>query len=369
MTSPVANLGTITTWSSPQGTKTTPRAATRSTPIATTPVGAATSVGHASGDTQARSADGTPSRTPADISTVPKASSPGYGTLQIAAQVLDDLEQVRIAQENRLRSLTATGPDSDGAIRGLGYAETDPEVLAIAATVAGLATLEHQSTLQLQRILRKHPLGAWVKATTGIGLKQGARLLASIGDPYWNNLHNRPRTVSQLWAYAGYHVLTSGQSTRGAQLTTAAGALSPTSHIVIGAQQTDADGGASSGHPDQIMSDAQTRTVGVAAKRRKGVKSNWSGDAKMRAYLCAEACIKVLRCPKQDSAKWVKHPEVCTCSPYRVTYDERRMHTDITHPKWSNGHSHNDGLRIAAKAILRDLWIAARDLHATDVRQ
>jgi hypothetical protein len=294
------------------------------------------------------------------------------GTLQIAAQVLDDLERVRIAQENRVRSLTRTEVDKDGQLRGLGYDGNDPEVIALTMTLGGLMNLEHQSTLQLQRILRKHPLGAWVKATKGIGEKQGARLLASVGDPYWNDLHDRPRTVSQLWAYAGYHVLAAGQRTPDTHAVDASGNLSPIGQGLLGAHVSNAGGGASSGHPDHRTSDTQTAAVGVAAKRRKGVKSNWSSDAKMRVFLCAKSCLRQihgtcrdqLRESKQDGAKWAKHPEVCACSPYRVTYDERRMHTATTHPEWSDGHSHNDGLRIAAKAILRDLWIAARDLHA-----
>lgn len=37
--------------------------------------------------------------------------------------------------------------------------------------------------------------------------------------------------------------------------------------------------------------------------------------------------------------------------------------TDLASPDWSDGHSHNDALRIASKAILRDLWRAARAWH------
>jgi hypothetical protein len=65
----------------------------------------------------------------------------------------------------------------------------------------------------------------------------------------------------------------------------------------------------------------------------------------MRAYLIATSCIKQAR------------------SPYRAVYDNRRAHTATTHPDWTAGHSHNDALRIVSKAILKDLWLAARDLH------
>lgn len=46
-------------------------------------------------------------------------------------------------------------------------------------------------------------------------------------------------------------------------------------------------------------------------------------------------------------------------SPYRAVYDDRRAHTELTHPEWSDGHHHNDALRITAKAILLDMWLVA----------
>ena len=35
----------------------------------------------------------------------------------------------------------------------------------------------------------------------------------------------------------------------------------------------------------------------------------------------------------------------------------------ISPPRWSLGHQHADGLRIMSKAILKDLWLAAREIH------
>ena len=139
----------------------------------------------------------------------PMWSSPGLADplLALAADILDDLERVRISNENRLRQLTRDQADSDGIERGFGLDVTHPDVARLAALVQMLGDAEHQATLNLQRIMRKHPLGPWVRNTKGIGEKQGARLIAAIGDPYWNTLHDRPRTVSELWAYCGYHVI------------------------------------------------------------------------------------------------------------------------------------------------------------------
>lgn len=223
----------------------------------------------------------------------------------MAAQVVDDLERTRIANENRLRQMTRDETDSDGEERGLGLTTDHPDVARLAGVVDGLVALEHQAVLGLQRAMRRHPLGPWVKEQQGVGEKQAARLLAVIGDPYWNTLHDRPRTVSELWAYCGLHVVPAG-----------------------------GDHGATATHGSA-----------VAARRVKGKKANWSNDAKTRAYLVAVSCMK------------------SPGSPYRDVYLDRRAHTLVTQPDWTSGHSHNDALRITSKAILRDLWSAARDLH------
>ena len=247
-------------------------------------------------------------------------------SLALSAEIVDDLERVRIANANRLRILTATDADSDGEHRGFGLSLDHPDVARLAGIVDAMTKLEHDATLGLQRHMRAHPLGPWVAATIGIGEKQAARLIAATGDPYWNALHGRPRTVSELWAYSGLHTLPADQASHDTQL------------ALIGGAHTGSDPGQSD--PGTPCSDAR-----VAAKRRKGQRSNWSNTTKMRAHLCATSCIKQAR------------------SPYRAIYDTRRTHTTTTHPEWTPGHSHNDALRIVSKAILRDLWRAARDIH------
>lgn len=218
-----------------------------------------------------------------------------------------------MAATNRLRALRDD----------YGLPEYHPAYALQTGIAAGLEDLEKAAVRELQKAMRRHPLGAWVDSTIGVGLKQAARLLAAIGDPYWNTLHNRPRTVSELWAYCGLHTLP-GQGIID----------TPSTHTGEG------------GDPDQRQRDTQQSAVRVAARRRKGQKANWSSDAKMRAYLIAESCVKNRR------------------SPYRAVYDDRREDTAVTHPEWTPGHSHNDALRIVSKAVLKDLWRAARDARA-----
>lgn len=204
--------------------------------------------------------------------------------LLFCSEFLTDCESLRIATENRLRSLGEEGLE-------------ESRCAVYAQQVDALRALEHQATLALQRVVRKDPMGPWIKSTVGIGEKQGARLLAALGDPCirCEELDEdgnaiapaRPRRgPAELWAYCGFA-------------------------------------------PGQ--------------KRKKGVKSNWNAAAKMRAFLCAESCIKQMH------------------SPYRDVYDSARANWADRDVK--DGHKHNHALRLVSKAILKDMFLEARRLH------
>ncbi len=273
--------------------------------------------------------------------------------LALAADMVDDLEGVRVAAENRLRQLTRDEVDSDGVMRG--FALGDREAAPYAAMAEQLAKVEHAAVLELQRRMRKHPLGPWVAARRGIGEKQAARLIAAIGDPYWNTLHDRPRTVSELWAFCGYHVLPVGQPAGDAQ-------------------RRSADGAKLGSDTGQGPPDTQAPYAGVAAARRRGQRANWSATAKMRAWVVASKCIQFTGAPN-------KNGDPTPHSPYRDVYDAaREKYADAAHATpcarcgpagkpaqpgspLSDGHKHARALRAVAKAVLKDLWLAARDIH------
>ena len=334
--------------------KTSPRAIGGTTSIPTLPVGATSpDRGHPTSDTrrdpapvgsnfptgqQAADAQICAARGDSDSGTgaqrlttptTPARPSLFDPALYTLAQWLDDVEGLRKAQANRLRILTAIDPDEDGVVRGFGYDETHPVVAVTQATIAQLDQIEHAAILDLQRAMRKHPLNEWRKTRKGVGEKQLARLLAAIGDPYVRADTGQPRTVSQLWAYSGLHVFPTGHPHPDTQAPRARG-------------DSTSSGGQEKNDPHGRIAPAGTHT---AARRQKGVKANWSTDAKTRAYLIATSCIK------QPGTE------------YRAVYDQRREHTAETHPDWTPGHSHNDALRILSKRILRDLWRAARDYH------
>lgn len=266
-------------------------------------------------------------------------------SLNFAADILDDVEQLWVANSNRLRQLTRSPDelDEDGIARGFGLNATNPDVARLQAMVTTLEQLTTDATRNLERVMRRHPLHPWIKAQKGIGDKQAARLLAAIRDPYWNTLHDRPRTVSELWAYCGWHVLPVGHRASDAQGATAS--------------EEPAGGGIS-----QRAGATQGTCAGVAPRRQRGQKSNWSEDARKRTWLIVQSIIK-------------------SGGPWREVYDKRKATTEgKLHDNpcircgpsgkpaqpgspWSDGHRHADAIRITAKEILKALWVESRRIH------
>jgi hypothetical protein len=274
-------------------------------------------------------------------------------SLALAADILDDTEKVWVANVNRLRILTTPHDqaDADGEYRGFGLDDNHPGVARLADMVATLETLTKDATKHLEKVMRRHPLGPWQRdpARKGVGEKQLARLLAAIGDPYWNTLHNRPRTVSELHAYCGYHVL-------------------PASHCYIDAHMAHAGrGSAGGGDTSQEGDETQPEVAGVAPRRQRGHKSNWSETARKRAWLIAESIVKAGG-PYRDiydttKGKYAAAVHVVSC----VRCGPASKPAPVDSPL-SKAHIHARGLRAIAKTVLRDLWIEAQRLHHAGVQ-
>lgn len=154
-----------------------------------------------------------------------------------------------------------------------------------------ISAMETKARLALKHAVREHPLADWIKETRGISEVGIGRLLAAIGAPDYNAAEDRPRRgPAELWAYCGYA-------------------------------------------PGQ--------------KRKRGQKSNWNAEAKMRAYVVAETVVKV-------------------GGPYREVYDQAkaawadRDTTDL--------HKHNHALRIVAKTILKDIFVRSNDQTLPNTR-
>jgi hypothetical protein len=236
---------------------------------------------------------------------LPEASP--YSLLYIVADTLNDVEQLRIATDNRVRALTQ--------VKGLVDA---PETERMADYAQRLKDLEKDAIKDITKAMKAHPLGDFINRTVGLGLKQGARLLATIGPPADRE------NVGKLWAYCGYHVIQT---------------CSVCETEVW--SQWDAEGRV--WEQAQCEDHPSAEIIGHSPVRRRGQKANWNNKARMRARLCAESCMKQ------------RH------SPYREVYEYgRRKYEDRT---TGDLHKHNMALRLVAKELLLDLWIEDKKLR------
>lgn len=151
---------------------------------------------------------GSPRSTPDAVGHAPCAQghtpdADGYLALRAIAEVFEDVQKVRIAIENRVRS-----------------APIDAEL--VEQRLQGLHESEHQLALLLRRTFRKNveaEIVGWQAATVGIGEHMLARLLGVIGHPVYTTRHawegegddrvlvvvgQMERRVSDLWSYCGH---------------------------------------------------------------------------------------------------------------------------------------------------------------------
>lgn len=288
-----------------------------------TPIEDAPGGGHPSPSTEPR---------PQTEPVAPAVQWGAYDELRVIAESLNDTIQHRIGVTNRLRSGTIPAD-------------------IVAEVVADLNHTERLLRKALRKSFRRAApeVAAWVKDTPGLGEESMARLLGCVGHPVIARPHRwmeqapeghecgptcgtdrhlvalEPfrRSVSQLWSYCGH------------------------------------------GDP------ARRKRKGMTAEE---ATSLGSPQAKMLVHLIAECAMKCQGPPPSgdtepvtgpgangtDGATPCSKPTVGTRrrSPYRDTYDQRKAAT-ADRDDWTQGHKHNDALRITAKTILRDLWIVA----------
>jgi hypothetical protein len=224
--------------------------------------------------------------------------------LAFACASLSDIESARIAMANRVGAMARE--EGASAVAGT------PEVKRAHLILTALEDVEKLAIREVERLMRRHPLGPWVKATRGVGEKQGARLIAAIDDPLWNFAEDRPRRgPAELWQYGG--------------------------------------------HGDPARS-----------RLRKGHKVEWNPEVKTRVYLCSKSVEKQpagscqLRLVYDDGrAKYADaiHTEPCArCGPKG---DPAPAGSPL-----SLGHQQARALRLVGKALLLSLWDAARALDS-----
>lgn len=289
-----------------------------------------------------------------------------HGALLALSDVLDDVEATRIATENRHRALIAELVTGErGGSFGKGLPQDLPSVAVVRDLTEGLRGLEELARRELQRAFRSHPYYPWAKRTTGVGDVQGARLLAALGDPYWNDKEQRPRRgLRELRAYCGYDVRL----------------LDPT--------PPDGHSGnveqAGPGDTDHAPVESQLPAVGVARTPTRGQRISWNPEVKKRLYLVAESAVKsgVRRNGADDSIGYDWSGREGRTPYGRLYLDARAYYSGATHSvpcrrcgprgtpapvgsELSPGHQHARALRwVVNKGLLPDLWDEARRLHS-----
>lgn len=305
------------------------------------------------------------------------------------AAIVEDLEKVRIANENRLRLLVTPvdQADDDGVCRGMGWLPPGitpgkrivSKVLqaaekhlrearrggrrisvplgwhepawSLCTILLQLQAIEDAAVTALEKAMRAHPLGAFTESVTGLGSKQFGRLLGIIGDPYIRDLRvgpdgeelpPAPRTEAQLRALCGH-----GDPKR---------------------------------KPFKGMTQDEAKALGNPV-------------AKMRVHLIAESVVKagVRKLPDFNDANGYDLAHRKAITPLGQVYlDARttyagRVHEDECmnrrrispngcgtreHPEWGapgspwrDGHQHAAALRLVGERFLDDLYGEAKRLH------
>jgi len=245
--------------------------------------------------------------------------------LKYLSEMLHNVQQLRIASENRARSLYQSGDDH----------------LAYADPVDTLTELEKSIAKNMKKELKRFSpaIYKFAKDTPGLGEHLIARLIGEIGNPaialpyHWEGSGSTKtlvadpayhRTVGQLWAYCGH-----------------------------GDPERRSKDKANKGNQDLLLA---------------------AGDpkAKMLVHLIAECTMKSV-----GGVDKVGH--VRPRSPYRDVYDATRLkYLDATHTTTcvrcgpsgkpaqpgsplSDAHKHARALRKVGKEVLRDLWLVARE--------
>lgn len=256
--------------------------------------------------------------------------------LGFLATTVADLETLRMGLAARYNLLIQPTDvlDKDGVARGFGLEPSNPMVQTLKNIAVGIGgeptkrerlagkvigngetagSLEYAAIKELKAQMKRHPLGPWLAdpKRKGVGEKTLARLLNEIGDPYWNDLYNRPRTLGELYAYTGMHVV-DGQSPR----------------------------------------------------RRKGQKANWNNEARKRLWLIVSAVIyhkdgyygQYWDLAMEKYADATHSYECAQCSP-------KGKPPAPAGSELSKGHKRARAQRLTAKRILEDIWEASRDIH------
>lgn len=287
------------------------------------------------------------------------AAGGGWVELRILAEMFEDAQQARIACVSRVER-----------------AAVDPTVYKPQLLV--LKAAEHEIGLVLGRCYRRvvpPEIRAWEKENVGIGEHLLARLLGVVGHPIHTTVHEWvagaagkkrelvvvgtiERRVSDLWSYCGHG--DPARRRRSGMTQVEAFALgSPRAKMLT-----------------YLLAESCMKRIGQPTVASQPIRQA-TGINPAQTKACAESSHRPSEqedsvCAAMHAAKPTK--PTLRRSIYRDVYDEAReryadrIHDDECPPchakagdPWRDGHKNGAALRFVGKAILKDLWIAARD--------
>lgn len=297
--------------------------------------------------------------------------------LRLASDSLDDIETLRIAVNNRYKQATGDQKkkDEDAPDRTLNLSEDDPLVQMLKKTLDDLKASDSGATKELCRQIKGTIFGSWLEAYPGLGAKSLARLLGPLGDPYLRTVieyaeddterkkplgkHYEPRTLRQLWAYAGLATDEHGQAKRRTK------GMSQAESFALGNPML------------------RKRAFIISESiQKKGVSKTDDLIAEEKALEEAKEQARKAKkpLPKTPSGPYDLERRFPATSHGKVYLDRREQTAERRHATrcvrcgtpgspaepgslWKNSHQHADALRMIAKQVLKELWMLAREHH------
>lgn len=194
----------------------------------------------------------------------------------------------------RIVSRAMSGEEQDEEDAGVASAMT-PDFKAFGEALLPPQARRHDIELQMKRAVRKLPIAGWAKGVRGLGEIGVAVIVGEAGD-----LSNYA-TERKLWRRLGM--------------------------------------GMAPGHEAHAYS---TWRVKGGLTSEDWTSAGYSPRRRAEIHSCV--------------AEPMFRQQTVVIGPYRQAYDKRRAHCEMTHPDWTKGHLHADGLRIMTKKLLSDLW-------------
>lgn len=298
-------------------------------------------------------------------------------SLRLVSDSLDDIEELRIAVNNRYKQATGDQKkkDEDAPDSTLNLSEDDPLVRMLKDSLDHLKKADKDNTKELCRQIENTIFGPWLAEQPGLGAKSLARLLGPLGDPYLRTVidyaeddterekplgeHHEPRTLRQLWSYAGLATDEQGQAKRRTKGMSQAESFSLGNPVLRKRAYVISETLQKNGvnKNDELI--AEEKALEEAKERaraeKKPLPKTPTGPYDLERRYSSTSHGKVYLDRRAQTAER-RHGAPCVrCGPSGSPAQPGSL--------WSNGHQHADALRMVSKQILKELWLLAREHH------